>query len=157
MVWRALQGEASMSIIQLVAPALAGALFNDKAPTEGKKPREIFVGKGEKANVVMSGYVGAADVKDGDDWVAGDYGRLNVRVAHAGDGDKTRLVLELDGGLRGVLFRNTEDGKNYDYVGNIDAGNGNEYVLFGRDVDGAQGPFIGLSSSALKVKEAKKK
>jgi hypothetical protein len=146
-----------MSIIQITAPALAGALFNDKAPAEGKKPRQIFVGKAERADVFMSGYVGAADVQEGDEWVSGDYGRLNVRVANAGEGDKARLVLELDGGLRGVLFRNTEEGKNYDYIGNIDAGNGKEYVLFGRDVQGEHGAFIGLSSSALKTKEVKKK
>lgn len=139
-------------IIKIIAAAIAGALFTEKEPS-----KEIFVGKGTKSKVVMTGYIGAADVKDTNDkYVPGAYGRLNVRAAKTGEGDKERLVLELDGGLRGVLFKNKDESKNYQYAGNIDAGDGNEYVIFGRLVKGDQGTFISLSSGAAQAKKDNK-
>ncbi len=140
-----------MSIIAIKVAALAGSLFAAQDST-----KEIYVGKDKKAKVVMTGYVGHADVKKDDKYVPGPYGRLRVLAAKAGEGAKERLVLELDGGLRGVLFKNKVEGKNYDYIGNIDAGDGQEFVVFGRKVKTDTTSFISLSSAAAQAKKESK-
>lgn len=126
-------------LIQINTAQVKGAIFNSKSD------REISVAKNEKAKVVMTGFIGAGEIKEGNDYKPTAFGRLPVEAALAGKGESQRLVLQVAGGLRGVLFK-AADGKEFDYNGNLEDGNGNEYPLFGRKVKGEQGVFISLSS-----------
>lgn len=134
-----------MSIISFTVATISGSL--SKAEKAGD---EIYVGKGKKAAVVLDGYIGAPRVK-GDDGVykASAYGRLPVQAAITGEGDNQRYVLEIAGGLRGVLFKaNEKKGDNSpDYTGNIDLDDDNVLPLFGRKISSENGDFISLSSA----------
>lgn len=138
-----------MNLITINTKAISGALFNDK-PAD----RNLFVGKGEKSPVIMTGYVGANEVEGEDgEYTATAYGRLQLEAALAGTGDKQRLVLSIAGGaLRGVLFK-AKEGAKFDYQGNIEAGDGLEYPVFGRKVKGERGTFISLSSMDKEKRE----
>ncbi|AJW47690.1 MULTISPECIES: hypothetical protein [Ralstonia] len=131
-----------MSLITINTKQVSGALFNEK------NGRELFVARNTKSPVIMTGYVGAGEVKGEDGkYSPTEYGRLTMEAALAGEGDNSRLVLSIGGGaLRGVLFRAKKDGVNYDYQGMIEDGNGFEYPVFGRKIDGERGQFIALSS-----------
>lgn len=137
-----------MSIVQITAATLSGVL-NHLDGDSIHDGNTINAGKGEKVVVTMTGYVGAADVKEGKEYVPGPYGRLPIRAAWAGEGDKERIVLDLAGGLRGVLFENGKKDKDddADYIGNVEDGDGKEFPLFGRKKTSSEyGDFISLSS-----------
>ena len=124
-------------LITINTDKISGALFTEKT---GK---QVPVAKGVKADVIMTGYIGANEVKNDDgEYRATAFGRLPVEAAIHDD----RMILSIAGGLRGVLFKATKDGVEYDYSGNIEAGDGNEYPIFGRKVKGRQGTFISISS-----------
>lgn len=135
-----------MSIIAFTTKTVAGSM--SKVQTSAK----IRVSKSEEAQVVLSGYIGAPRVKQGDgQYKASAYGRLPLQAALTGTGDKQRYVLEIAGGLRGVLFKAKQSGENSpDYMGNIDLGGGMEMALFGRKVSNDGGDFISLSSGEAK-------
>lgn len=140
-----------MSIIKFSVKTVSGALN----PVNGDAG-EIGVSKNEKAKVVMTGYVGAPRVQQADGtYKSSAFGRLPVQAAITGEGDKKRYVIEIAGGLRGVLFpaKNKKDEKSPDYTGNIDLGDGTEMALFGRKVSSESGNFISLSSGEAKAKE----
>lgn len=138
-----------MSLITINTKQVSGALFNDK------NGRELFVARNTKAPVIMTGYVGAGEVKGEDGkYSPTEYGRLSMEASLAGEGDNTRLVLSIGGGaLRGVLFRAKKEGVNYDYQGMIEDGSGLEYPVFGRKIDGERGQFIALSSMDKEKRE----
>lgn len=93
-----------MSIIT-INTSLQGALFNLTAE-EKAKAREIPVAKNTKAAVVLTGHLSAQDIRQQDgSYAAGPFGRLPVEVAvHDG-----RYILAIAGGLRGTLFKMTEE------------------------------------------------
>ena len=65
---------------------------------------------------------------------------------------KEYLQLVIDGGLSG-LFK--AEGKDYDYAGAIDTGDGHEFAIFGRKRKSEAGnSFIALSSGERRAKEA---
>jgi hypothetical protein len=132
-----------MSIITFTTKTVSGAM--SKTQSQAK----IRVSRTEESDVVMEGYIGGPRVK-GDDgkYRASEYGRLPFQAAIAGTGPAQRYVLEIAGGLRGVLFPTTnKTGDNSpDYSGNIDLGNDTELPLFGRKVNSDNGSFISLSS-----------
>ncbi len=142
--------------------SVQGAIFPEASE------REIFVAKNVKAKVIMTGALKSVDKKNDDGkYVAERFGRLPIEVAMTGDGDKKRLVLQIAGGLRGVLFATTDadkaefrkrigkdDAEAPDYNGSIELGDGTEAYLDGyrrKSDDGKS--FISLRSG--KVKEAK--
>lgn len=139
-----------MSIVKFTCETLSGALNNCK------NGGEIRVGKDVKAKVVMDGYIGAGRVKNGDDFAPSAFGRLPLQAALVGEGDKSRLVLEVAGGLRGVLFanKNKEEAKDPDYTGNLEVGD-EEFGLFGRKVKTENGTFISLSSTTASSKASR--
>lgn len=143
-----------MSIIKFTVATVSGAL--NKAPANSG---EINVGKDKKATVALVGYIGAPREKQSDgSYKSTAYGRLSVKAAIAGDGEAKRYVLEIEGGLRGVLFpaKNKKDEKAPDYNGNIDLGDGTEMGLFGRKQHSENGDFISLSSTEAKAKQEAK-
>lgn len=138
-----------MSIINFSVKSLGGAL------NKVNSSAQISVSRDQKANVVMEGYIGAGRIKNDDGkYVASGYGRLPVQAALTGEGDKQRLVLEIAGGLRGVLFKNTKkkDDNDPDYTGRLESDDF-EYGLFGRKVNSEAGEFISLSSTDAKPRE----
>ncbi len=130
---------------------ITGALFADK------NGREITVARGVKAPVVMTGFIGANEVKGEDgEYRPTAFGRLPVEAAQH-DG---RLVLSVAGGLRGVLFKADKEGAKYDYSGNIEAGDGTRFPIFGSRKKGPNGTFVSLYSlerETPKEKDAKDK
>lgn len=136
-----------MSFIAINVPAIQGALFND----QGGKTVKVY---GKECPVLMSGNIGAADVKNPDgSYSPTAYGRLTVKAAKATTkAGKEYLALLIDGGLQGRL--NRAEGQSYDYVGSIDAGNNKEFVIFGRKRSSEGGMFIALSSAELKDKQS---
>jgi hypothetical protein len=139
-----------MSIISFTVATISGSL--SKAEKAGD---EIYVGKGKKAAVVLDGYIGAPRVK-GDDGVykATAYGRLPVQAAITGEGASQRYVLEIAGGLRGVLFKAEKKNENSpDYTGNIDLDDDNVLPLFGRKISSENGDFISLSSAQVEPRK----
>ena len=137
-----------MSIITFTTNTISGAL------NKANSTDEISIGRGNKAKVIMTGYIGAPREKDENgEYRSTAFGRLPVQAAIAGEGDKQRYVLDIAGGLRGVLFRNPKSGENSpDYVGNIELSNAEEMTLYGRKVSTQNGDFISLSSSEAKPK-----
>ncbi|HEX7324500.1 MAG TPA: hypothetical protein VF292_03985 [Rhodanobacteraceae bacterium] len=140
-----------MSIIKsLSVETVSGALKPVKGSTD-----EISIGKGQKAKVVMQGYIGGPQEK-GDDgkYRSTVYGRLPVSAAVAGTNGNQRYVLDIAGGLHGVLFKAKEkkNDKSPDYAGNIDFGD-QIMPLFGRKVTTQNGSFISLSSMKLEAKK----
>lgn len=133
----------SKNLITITTPQIAGALFNAQ-----NSERELFVARDTKAKVVMTGYLGAGEVKEGEKYVPTAYGRLPVEAAKAGEGDKARLVLSIAGGaLRGVLFKAKKADAKYEYQGNVEDGTGKEYPIFGRLMKSSAGEaFINISS-----------
>lgn len=148
--------------------AVQGAIFPEASD------REIFVGgkdqdgKPVKAKVLMTGAITSVEKPNADGkYVAERYGRLPVEAAAAGEGEKKRLVLQIAGGLRAVLFATTDadkaefrkrvgkdDAEAPDYNGSIELGDGTEAYLDGYRRKSADGKsFISLRSG--KVKEAK--
>ena len=93
-----------MSIITITS-ALQGAMFTLNAE-EKSKAREIPVGKGVKAAVVLAGHLSAQDVRQQDgSYAPGAFGRLPIECAvHDG-----RYIISVAGGLRGTLFKMTEE------------------------------------------------
>jgi hypothetical protein len=93
-----------MSIITITS-ALQGAMFTLTAE-EKTKAREIPVGKGVKAAVVLAGHLSAQDVRQPDgSYSPGAFGRLPIECAvHDG-----RYIISVAGGLRGTLFKMTEE------------------------------------------------
>lgn len=91
-----------MSIVT-INTALQGMLFT---LNEGELAREIPVGKGVKALVVLSGSFSAQDVRQPDgSYAPGPFGRLPIEAAvHDG-----RYVIAVAGGLRGTLFTMSEE------------------------------------------------
>lgn len=145
-----------MSIIKFTVPTVGGAMN----PVKGDAG-EIRVGKDQKSKVSFEGYLGAPREKgdDGKYHNSKTFGRLSLKaaIADAKDPKKQRYVLEIEGGLRGVLFpaKNKKDEKSPDYNGNIDLGDGTEMPLFGRKVHVESGDFISLSSGEAKAKETR--
>ncbi len=132
-----------MSIIKFSVTTLGGAL------NPVQSTAEISVGRNEKARVVMEGYIGAGRMKDSNgDYKPSAFGRLPCQAALVGDDDKRRLVIEIAGGLRGVLFKNAKKKaeSDPDYNGKLEVGD-EEYGLFGRKVKTDAGEFISLSST----------
>ena len=83
------------------------------------------------------------------------WGRLGVRAAATKTGDKQYYVLDIEGGLRGVLFPTAKKGENSpDYAGNIDLDNGMQLPLFARRMQGRNGSFISISSGTAERKES---
>jgi hypothetical protein len=143
-----------MSIIKFTIPTLAGSLNTVK-----DSPETIRVSKEGTAKVVMIGNLRAPRKEQEDGSFAyGPYGQLGIKAALTGTGDAQRLVLEIEGGIRGVLFkfkpkegveRNPE--KDPDYTGRIEMGDGTEYPLFGRTITPENGQrFISLNTSELR-------
>lgn len=137
-----------MSIISIQVPAIQAALFPVRGESQTVK---VY---GVESPVLFTGSLQAADKKDGDRWVPGAYGRLSVRAAKASSREgKEYLALVIDGGLQGRLYK-AEPGKDYEYVGSIDAGGGEEFVVFGRRRKSEGGvSFISLNSAERKAKE----
>lgn len=137
-------------INRLSVETVSGALNPVNGSTE-----EVFVGKGQKAKVVMQGYIGGPQEK-GDDgkYHSTVYGRLPVKAGVAGTNGNQRYVLDIAGGLRGVLFKAKEkkNDKSPDYAGNIDFGD-QIMPLFGRKITTQTGSFISLSSMKLEAKK----
>lgn len=128
-----------MSFISINSKQVSGALFPEKSD------RELYVAKGQKSPVIMTGYLASGQVKGEDgEYHYTEYGRLPIEAAKASE---DRLVLSVAGGaLRGVLFKSKE-GQKFDYSGNIEAGDGMKYAIFGRKVKGERGTFISISSA----------
>jgi hypothetical protein len=142
-----------MSIIKFTCATVGGALNPVNGPIE-----KIRVGKNQEAEVILSGFIGAGRVKQGEDFVPSAYGRLPVKAALVGEGTKTRYFLEIAGGLRGVLFRNADKGNDErapDYVGNIEVEGDMVYPLFGRKVKSENGEFVSLSSGEIEAKRSR--
>lgn len=141
-----------MSLIQFAVKTVSGSMAKAK-PTSDK----IRVSKDQEVEVSMEGYIGGPRTK-GDDgkYRASVYGRLPLQAAVVESNGKKRYVLEIAGGLRGVLFpvKELKDG-GPDYSGNIDLGNGMEMPLFGRKVQTEQGGFISLSSGEARESDKK--
>ena len=133
-----------MNFITINTEKIGGALFAEKT---GK---EISVAKGQKAPVIMTGYIGANEEKDGDGYKPTAFGRLQVEAAKHED----RLVLAISGGLRGVLFKEEKNADKYQYSGVVEDGD-TEYPVFGRQVKGERGTFISLSSAEKRAKKDK--
>lgn len=136
-----------MSFVTIAVPAIQGALFAEK----GGSTIKVY---GKESPVVMVGTIQASDRKEGDKYVPTAYGRLAVKAAKAQTRDgKDYLFLSIEGGLQGRLFK--AEGKDYDYSGSIDAGNGEEFVIFGRKRKSEGGvTFISLNSAERKKAEA---
>lgn len=135
------------SFVQIAVPAVQGALFAEKNDLKIK----VY---GQEKPVVMSGSLQAADKKEGDKYVPTAYGRLGIKAVKASTKDgKEYLQLVIDGGLSGRLFK--AEGKDYDYAGAIDTGDGHEFAIFGRKRKSEAGnSFIALSSGERRAKEA---
>jgi len=135
-----------MAIVKILTAGLSGAMEAVKG-TAGT----MNVGKGVKETVVMTGYLGAPREKGSDgEYKASAFGRLPIQAALTGEGDKKRYVIDIAGGLRGVLFKkkNKKEDKDPDYTGSVDLGDGTELGLFGRTVKGENGTFISLSTTS---------
>lgn len=130
-----------MSIIAFTCATLGGALNPVKVAGSAG---EISVGRNQKSAVVMEGYIGAGRVKGADgEYKPSAFGRLSAKAALVGEGDKQRLVGEVEGGLRFVLFKNgkKKEGSDLDYTGNLEVGDV-MYPLFGSKVKTDPGSFI---------------
>lgn len=136
-----------MNFVQISVPAIQGALFTEK----GERTIKVY---GKESPVVMTGSIAATDKKDGDRYVPTAYGRLNVQAAKAQSREgKEYLFLLIEGGLQGRLTK--AEGKDYDYIGSIDAGGDEEFTVFGRKRKSEGGlTFISLNSADRKKKEA---
>lgn len=141
-----------MSLINFAVKTVSGSMSKVKASSD-----TIRVSKTEEAPVVMEGYIGGPRTKGEDGkYRASVYGRLPLQAAVVESKGKNRYVLEIAGGLRGVLFPVKEQKEGGpDYSGNIDLGNGKEMPLFGRKVQTEQGAFISLSSGEARDAENK--
>lgn len=136
-----------MSLVKIAVPAIQGALFTEKSD------RSIKV-YGKDSTVIMTGSISATDKKEGDKYVPMAYGRLNLQAAKAQTREgKEYMFLLVDGGLQGRLMK--AEGKDYDYIGSIDAGEDEEFVVFGRKRKSEGGlSFISINSAERKKKEA---
>lgn len=137
-----------MNLITINVPAIQGALFAD---TEGKEMKVY----GNTSKIIMTGSLRAQDEKQGDNYVTTVYGQLGIRAAAAKTKDqKDYLHLAIDGGLQGRLMK--AEGKDYDYIGNIDAGDGQEITIFGRKRTAAETGkgYIALSSGAKQPRQS---
>lgn len=139
-----------MSIIKFAVKTVSGSLESVQSS------EEISVGKDAKAKVVLAGYIGGPREKGEDGkYHSTVYGRLPVKGAIAGTGDNQRYVLDIAGGLRGVLFkaREKKTDKSPDYTGNIELDRETVMPLFGRIVKTQDGEFISLSSMEAEPKK----
>lgn len=136
-----------MSFVNIATTAIQGALFQEK----NNKTIKVY---GRESAVIMSGSIQAADKKEGDKYVPMAYGRLAVLAAKAETRDgKEYLHLAIEGGLQGRLYK-ADPGREYEYAGAIDAGDGTEFVVFGRRRKSEGGvSFISLNSAERKAKE----
>lgn len=137
-----------MSFVNIAVPSIQGALFQEKS----EKKIKVY---GRESAVIMSGSIQAADKKEGDKYVPLAYGRLAVQAAKAETKDgKEYLFLSIEGGLQGHLHK-ADPGQDYDYAGSIDAGDGTEFVVFGRRRKSEGGvSFISLNSAERKAKKS---
>lgn len=134
------------NLINISVPKIQGALF----PANDIKTMKVY---GKESPVIMTGSIRAGDVKEGDGYKPMAYGQLGVRAAKAETRDhKEYLHLAIDGGLQGRL--NKAEGKDYDYIGSVDCGDGQEFTIFGRKTKANETGtnFISLSSGEKKPK-----
>lgn len=143
-----------MSIVKLSCATISGAI---NFVTDSNE--EIRISKDNKAQVIAEGYIGAGRVEKtpgSGDYVASAFGRLPLKAAVAGakGTPSFRLVLDVAGGLRGVLFVNDKKEKESDpdYTGRLEVDD-LEYPLFGRKVGGQSGEFISLNSLEAKPRQ----
>lgn len=131
-----------MNFITINTPKIQGALFTAKEPATMK----VY---GQESNVIMTGWIKSGDEKNDDGgYTPMAYGSLNVRAALAKTkAGKDYMFLSVDGGLQGRLNR-AEDGKEYDYIGDIDAGDGKTFTVFGRKKTSEGGvKYVSISSA----------
>lgn len=138
-----------MSLISINVAKVQGALFST---TEENKEIRVY---GKPAKVIMTGNLKAGDEKVGGEYEPLAYGQLNIRAAMAKTmGGKDYLYLSIDGGLQGSLHK--VEGKEYDYFGTVEAGDGLEFPVYGRKKKSEGGVnYIAISSSEKQKKEAK--
>lgn len=135
------------NLINISVSKIQGALF----PANDIKTMKVY---GKESPVIMTGSIRAGDVKEGDGYKPMAYGQLGVRAAKAETREKKEyLHLAIDGGLQGRL--NKAEGKEYDYIGSVDCGDGQEFTVFGRKMKATETGhnFISLSSGEKKAKE----
>lgn len=140
----------SNNLVNIAVSKVQGALF----PAKDAETMKVY---GKDSAVIMTGTLRAGDTKVEDKYVPLAYGMLNVKAAKATtkDGNGEYLFIRIDGGLQGRLNK-AEEGKEYDYIGSIDAGNGDEFTVFGRSktVEETGVAYIALSSGEKKAKQA---
>lgn len=137
-----------MALIKFAVDKIQGALFN------AKEAREIKV-YGRTCKVLLEGTLRAADenkgTKESPNYQPLAFGQLNVIAAvdHT-QGGVEYLYLRIDGGLQGRLNR-AEPGKDYDYIGDVELGDGNSVTIFGEKkvAKETQTPFIALRSGQV--------
>ncbi len=122
----------------------------------GEDHGEISVRKGEKIKASMIGWVKSDRVKDDEgDYSPASFGMLRVRGVRVDKGvaGKDRIILQTDGGLRGVLFPVSAENQAkqtkqpaYIYQGELDDGKGGKLILFGYNRTGVNGRFLSCSS-----------
>jgi hypothetical protein len=122
----------------------------------GEDHGEISVRKDEKVKATMIGWVKADRVKGEDgEYSPASFGMLRVRGVRVDQkvAGKDRIILQTDGGLRGVLFPvSAEDQAKQDkqpayiYQGDLEDGKGGKLILFGYNRTGVNGRFLSCSS-----------
>jgi len=123
-----------MPIVAIIPGGLSGVMVALR--DQGK----MHVGSKLKAPVTMVGYLGQMGAKG-----SSGQGRLSLRAGLVCRGSKSRYVVEVDGGLRGVLFE-AHDGR-ADFTGNLDAGDGSEYGFYARRQRSANGDTLLLTTT----------